>query len=237
MPEGKAGFQGALVCLEVMKVSKTMSGNVSQRSRGILRARPVRAILAALAAGLMFASPAHADFSEGYKFLESVKKKEGEKVEQALADNGQIVNAKDVTTGETALLIVTNRRDITWLSYLIGKGANVNASDDRGRTPLSVAVSLGWRDGVSVLLDHKANPSTSNDAGETPLIFAVHRKDTDMVKALLEAGADPSRSDNSGRSARDYAAQEARGSTLATLLDDYAKKNSGKGKAVYGPTF
>lgn len=230
-------FYRPSVCLELSKVSKIMSGNVSQRSRGILNRRPIKAVLVALAAGLTFASPAYADFSDGYKFLEAVKKKEGEKVEQALMDNSQIVNAKDVTSGETALLIVANRRDISWLSYLIGKGANVNASDDRGRTPLAVAVSLGWREGVSLLLEHKANPSTSNDAGETPLIFAVHRKDTDMIKALLEAGADPNRSDNSGRSARDYAAQEARGSAIASLLEEHAKKNSGKAKAVYGPTF
>ncbi len=233
MPEGKAGFHGPSVCLEVMKVSKTMS----QSSRGILKAGPVRAVLAAFAAGVLFASPAHADFSDGYKFLESVKKKEGEKVEQALSENSQIVNAKDVSTGETALLIVTNRRDATWLGFLIGKGANVNAADDRGRTPLAVAVSLGWREGVTLLLEQKANPDTSNDAGETPLIFAVHRKDADMVKALLEAGANPNRADNSGRNARDYAALEARGSSLANLVEEYAKKNAGKAKAIYGPTF
>jgi len=211
-------------------VSKTISGNASRFSRRILASG-----LAALAAGMTIASPAYADYSEGYKFLESVKKKEGDKVEKQLMDNSQIVNAKDVTTGETALMIVTQRRDATWLNFLIGKGANVNLADDHGRTPLQMAVSLGWRDGLLILLDAKASTDVSNDAGETPLIFAVHRKDVEMVKALLQAGANADRADNSGRSARDYANTEGgKGSQLAQTVETYGVKG-GKAKAVYGP--
>ncbi|KMS54772.1 ankyrin [Novosphingobium barchaimii LL02] len=189
------------------------------------------------AASLLIASPARADFSEGYKFLEAVKKKEGDKVEEALMKSSQIVNAKDITSGETALHIVTARRDLTWLNYLIAKGANVNGADDRGRTALELAVNLGWREGATVLLEQKASPDPSNDAGETPLIFAVHRKDANMMKALLDAGANPDRSDNSGRSARDYAKLEGGGQNLLTTIDTYAKKNVKSAKPVYGPTF
>ena len=192
-----------------------------------------------LAMGLLLASPARADFSDGYKFLEAVKKKEGDKVEEALMKSSQIVNSKNVTTGETALHIVTARRDLTWLNYLIAKGANVNGADDRGRTALELAVNLGWREGAQVLLDQRANPDPSNDAGETPLIFAVHRKDAQMMKALLEAGANPDRSDNSGRSARDYARLEGGGnSNLLSTIETFTKKGASKAaKPVYGPTF
>ncbi|MFS0851611.1 ankyrin repeat domain-containing protein [Novosphingobium panipatense] len=191
----------------------------------------------AVAVGLLFAAPARADFSDGYKFLEAVKKKEGEKVEEALMKSAQIVNAKDVTTGEGALHIVTARRDLTWLNFLIAKGANVNVADDRGRTPLELAVNLGWREGAQLLLDRKAMPDTSNDAGETPLIFAVHRKDLQLTKALLEAGANPDRSDNSGRSARDYARLEGGGASLISVINTYAKKTGSKNaKPIYGPT-
>jgi ankyrin repeat protein len=190
----------------------------------------------ALAVSLMVASPARADFSEGYKFLEAVKKKEGDKVEAAMMKSSQIINAKDVTTGETALHIVTARRDLTWLNYLVAKGANVNAADDRGRTALELAVNLGWREGAALLLEQKAFPDPSNDAGETPIIFAVHRKDAQMVKALLEAGANPDRSDNSGRSARDYAKLEG-GANLLSVIENSTKKSAKSAKPVYGPTF
>lgn len=211
---------------------------IAFRGVAILSRAVIRVAVPAVAVSLLLAAPARADFSEGYKFLEAVKKKEGEKVEEALMKSSQIVNAKDVTTGEGALHIVTARRDITWLNYLIAKGANVNSADDRGRTPLELAVNLGWREGAQQLLDRKAFPDTSNDAGETPLIFAVHRKDTQLMRALLEAGASPDRSDNSGRSARDYAKIEGGGQNLSAVIDMYAKKGAGKGaKPVYGPTF
>lgn len=177
---------------------------------------------------------AQSGFSEGYKFLDAVKKKDGAAVEAALLDpSSQIINSRDVTSGETALHIVTVRRDFTWLNYLIAHGAKVNAADDRGRTPLELAVNLGWREGAEFLLQQKASPDVSNDAGETPLIFAVHRKDLQLTKALLEAGANPDRADNSGRSARDYAMLEGKNSAIAAALDQY-KAKGGKA-AVYGP--
>jgi ankyrin repeat protein len=196
----------------------------------------IKAAASVLAAGLLLSSPARAEFSDGYKFLEAVKKKEGEKVEQAIMDSASIVNARDVSTGETALHIVTQRRDLTWMSYLVARSANVNQADDRGRTPLQLAVNLGWREGAEFLVEHGARTDDSNDAGETSLIFAVHRHDLRLMKILLEAGADPDRADNSGRSARDYAKLDGENSNLLTTIETYAKKDASKSsKPVYGP--
>lgn len=211
----------------------TTKGNGAAISRAIRKA-----VLPALATALAVSSPAlaQAGFSEGYKFLEAVKKKDGAAVEAALLDaSSQIINSRDVTSGETALHIVTRRRDLTWLNYLIAHGANVNAADDHGRTPLEAAINVGWREGAEFLLEQKASPDVSNDAGETPLIFAVHRKDLQLIKALVKAGASPDRADNSGRSARDYAKLEGKGSSIASVFDEYAKGKGGKAGAVYGP--
>ena len=197
---------------------------------------PALALSAALS--LALAAPAHAQFSEGYKFLEAVRKKEGEKVESALSEPGStIVNTRDVTSGQTALHIVTARRDLTWLNYLIAKGANVNASDTHGQTPLQIATNLGWHEGVEALVAAKAMPDQSNDAGETPLITAVHRRDTQLMRILLAVGADPDRADNSGRSARDYAKLDGDDSQLVSTIETYTKKDAiRKSGPVYGPT-
>ena len=214
-------------------MSKFTIGSVKALS-GLTR----RALAGGMAAMLVIAVPAQAAFSEGYKFLESVKKKEGEKVEQALMDSPTIVNARDVSTGETALHIVVARRDLTWLRYLVQKGANVNQADDRGRTPLQQAINLGWREGAEYLVESKASTESTNDAGETPLISAVHRRDTQLMKVLLEAGADPDRADNSGRSARDYAKHDGEDSNLVATINTYARKDAGKNaKPIYGPVF
>lgn len=198
-------------------------------------------MLVPLVAGVMLVgSPAHAQFSDGYRFLDAVKKKDGEKVEKALNEPGStIINARDVTTGQTALHVVTARRDVTWLRFLIAKGANVNIRDGKGATPLQMATNLGFTEGVSVLVEAKADVNAANDSGETPLISAVHRRDTGMVRVLLRAGADPDRADNSGRSARDYAELDGRGGALLAEIETNAKpKGQRAGSAqVYGPTF
>ena len=201
--------------------------------RGIARlAVPFIAALAVLA------SPVQAQFSDGYKFLEAVKKKEGDKVEEALGEPGTtVIHSRDISTGKGALHIVTERRDITWLRYLVQKGANVNMRDDRGTTPLQLATSLGWLDGVQFLVANHADLDESDDAGETPLISAVHRGDTRLMRILLEGGADPDRADNSGRSARDYAKLSGKDGQVLSTIENYAKPRSKKTGAVYGPTF
>ncbi|MDE2620918.1 MAG: ankyrin repeat domain-containing protein, partial [Sphingomonadales bacterium] len=74
----------------------------------------------ALAAALAVPGPAVAQMmSVGYKFLEAVKKKDGEAVEKALGESTTIINTRDVTTGDSALHIVAQRRDYTWLNFLL----------------------------------------------------------------------------------------------------------------------
>jgi len=197
------------------------------------------AALALAAVTAMAGGTAHAQFSDSYKFLEAVKKKEGQKVEDAVSEPGSyIINSRDVVSGETALHIVTARRDPTWLRYLVAKGADVNARDRKGITPLQLAANLGWIEGVEILVERKANADEANDAGETPLISAVHQRNTTLMKLLLQGGADPDRADNSGRSARDYAMLDAKKDILLETINTNAKKKGEQAaRPVYGPSF
>ena len=144
---------------------------------------------------------------EGFEFLEAVREREGDKAIEFLNQPGNVfINTRDITSGETALHIVTQRRDAVWMRFLLSKGANPNVEKRDGTTPLELAAQLGFVEGIELLLERGAHVDTTNVAGETPLISAVHRRDTAMIRLLIDKGANPSRADNSGRTARDYAA-------------------------------
>ena len=199
------------------------------------RASAILAILLAAAVSI----PAQAQFSDSYKFLEAVRKKEGDKVTSALDEPGtQIINTRDVTTGQSALHVVVARRDLTWIQFLIAKGANVNIRDNKGMTPLVQACELGFIEGVDELIKSGARVEDANNTGETPLISAVHRRDLTLVRLLIKAGANPDRPDNSGRSARDYAALEGKSSAVLGEIERATKDANAAGpKTTYGPSF
>lgn len=198
------------------------------------------AMLAAPVAVAVLPTPAAAQFTESYKFLEAVRKKDGNEATKLLETGGpNLINTRDYTSGESALHIVTNKRDLTWMRFLVGKGANVNARDAKGMTPLVVAVNFNFVEGAEFLVGQSARVDESNNAGETPLITAVHNRNLDMMRLLLTAGADPDRADNSGRSARDYAGYEGKDGALMGAIEKYAKpkKKDGPGAKVFGPSF
>jgi ankyrin repeat protein len=202
------------------------------------RSSAIRTAGAALAA-LMLTVPsiAPAQFSDSYNFLKAVKDRDGDKATTALNKPGStIVNTRDVTSGETALHIVIARRDVTWLSFLLSKGANPNLADNKGETPLLNAVQLRFMDGVRYLLGNGAQVDKPNDNGETALIRAVQLRDIAMVRLLVSLGANPEKRDAiAGMSARDYAIRDGRTPGLVQALDD-AKPAKATSGPVQGPS-
>ena len=172
--------------------------------------------------GLLAATPAAAQFNEikGETFLKAVREADGNKAMSLLDANGSTVLSYRGTGGETALNITAKRRDSTWLSFLISRGADANAGDSRGETPLLIASRIGWTDGVSLLIDRGAKIDGSNRLGETPLIVAVQGRQAPIVRTLLERGADPDRRDRAaGYSARDYARRDNRSTEISKLIE------------------
>jgi len=194
-----------------------------------------------MASALLLSVPAAAQlYSDGYQFLKAVDEKDGDKVTEMLSEPGStVVNARDLTSGRSALHIVVERRDVTWINFLGQRGANVNIRDNQGVTPLMLATQMGFVEGAEALVGRGARVDVTNNSGETPLMSAVHSRNTEMMRILLQAGADPDRYDNSGRSARDYARLHGETDVTNDIIQRYEKPADQRESTgtVYGPSF
>lgn len=188
------------------------------------------------ASGAMLATPVQAQFRGGYAFLQAVDSRDGTKAMDSLKDDPALVNTRHPQTGETALITVTKRRDITWINFMISKDADPAIADRQGVTPLMHAALLNFTEGAEALLDAKAPVDQTNRRGETALIMAVQGKNNAVVRLLVRRGANPDKADHiAGMSARDYAKRDDRSGQLLALLDakeDRPVRDSG---SVFGP--
>lgn len=90
-------------------------------------------------------------------------------------------------------------KDVTAL--LIAKGADVNAKDNSGWTPLQHAVRNGHKDEAEFLIATGADMNAKDDNGCTPLNYlAAHifHKEKEIAELLITKGADVNAKDNRG---------------------------------------
>lgn len=75
------------------------------------------------------------------------------------------------------------------LDLLLAWGADIDARDGKGQTPLHLAVAMGWTEAVPLLVSRGAKLETTDDEGQTPLRLAVDRKHPEIEEVLRAAGA------------------------------------------------
>jgi ankyrin repeat protein len=198
----------------------------------------IRHLRIALAGAMLAlaAAPAAAQFSDSFNFLTAVRGSDGEKVTKALeGDRATIINTRDYSTGETALMITIKRHDMTWSSFLLGRGANPDVKDFKGNTALHYAALLGFQEGAELLLGQAAQINAVNNNGETPLIIAVQQRNVPIVRLLMNNGADPRLPDRiAGKSAHDYATDDPRAAAVLKIIDESKTVVKAKPK-VAGP--
>ena len=204
----------------------------------LIKRKLTLALAALLGAAVSLPGPALAQFSDGYKFLQAVTKRDDKEVTELLEKGGpSLINTRDQTSLETALHIAARQKNLTYVKFLIGQGANVNLRNSKGETPLVVACNVGFIEGVQYLLAAHARVDESGATGETPLIAAVHNRNIGLMRLLLQAGADPDRADNSGRTARDYAGLDTKREVLLGEIKASAKPKAkaAPAKPMFGP--
>ncbi|MHB8425426.1 MAG: ankyrin repeat domain-containing protein [Gammaproteobacteria bacterium] len=113
------------------------------------------------------------------------------------------------------------------VTRLLAHGANVNARDKYGISPLDWAAWYGYKNIVEVLLAHGANVNARDIDGNTPLSEAAHNDHLGVAKVLVAHGADVKTHDRWGvtplDTANDIQGVNKSNAMLLLLLHNNAK--------------
>ena len=103
------------------------------------------------------------------------------------------------------------------LKAALAAGADVNARDDRGWTPLMHAANRGYTLLIEPLLAAKADLDVRGKAGATALFIAVANRRTEIITLLVKAGADVSIKGPKGKTAVDVAQMSGDAAIISAL--------------------
>jgi ankyrin repeat protein len=141
---------------------------------------------AALLVSLLWISPASAADGD-LRLVDAVKRQDRAAVRTLL---NQRADVKAVhPDGAGVLHWAAHWDDVEMAGWLIEAGANANAANDLGVTPLLVASNNASAAMVDRLLAAGADPNTASTVGEAPLLVAARSGNAAVVKALLAKGA------------------------------------------------
>jgi ankyrin repeat protein len=94
-----------------------------------------------------------------------------------------------IKMGQT-IINAAKKGDFEAVKTSIENGENIEARNDVGDTPLSMAASYGHLEIAKILIEKGANVDVRNNGRWTPLIIAAQEGHLEIVKLLIEKGAD-----------------------------------------------
>ena len=151
--------------------------------------------------------------------LVDAAKAQDHEVVRALLGQQVEVNVAELD-GATALHWATYWNALDMVDLLIDAGANLDATNDYGLTPLALACDNGSGVMVTRLLAAGADPAAPRLTGETPLMTCARTGALGAVNALLAHGADPNAAESwHGQTALMWAAGERHAAVAHALVD------------------
>ena len=131
------------------------------------------------------------------------------------------------------LFIAAYENDIKAVQWLIANGAEVNAKDNDGDTPLHWAAFQNSSEAAAVLLANGAEVNAKENDGETPLHWAASQNSSEAAAALLANGAEVNAKENDDWTPLHFAARSNSPEAAAVLVSNGAEINA---KNNYGTT-
>ena len=121
----------------------------------------------------------------------------------------------------SALLQAASKGDVAAVEKALYKGVPVESTNDKGETPLCLAVIGGHASTISTLLSHNAHIEARTRKGLTPLLCArknASTSRTNVMRVLLFAGANLDAKDENGDTALHHAVSLSRPDWVQLLL-------------------
>jgi len=128
------------------------------------------------------------------------------------------IDASDEYTDTNALSYAVENNNREMIQLLLSAGANPNAANRRGETPLMHLTSEANVELIRDLIAAGADANALDDSGESPLMRAVTHCNFSVAKELIDAGADVNAKDASGNTLLMNAAQNNEPEVLKFLL-------------------
>jgi cytohesin len=141
-----------------------------------------------------------------------------------------------ITWAPTLLVLSEARgnRDARLASRLLDRGADIEARDRDGYTPLLIAARNGTTDVLQVLLSRGAAPNARDKRGRTALHWTAELNRPHHLKLLLRHGADVNAEDDYGWTPLDWAIRHHRRQAERILREHGARLGSGRTPAASG---
>lgn len=138
-------------------------------------------------------------------------------------------------TPDTDLVDAAKSGDMAAVQSALAAGADVNATNERGATPLMMAAAYGHAEIAKKLIAAGADLEKRHvgTLDATALMFAASSPDPAMVQLLLASGADVNTRDKMGDPAINWAVYYGYAATVQALLDADADTSlTGHGNAM-----